>query len=196
MEQKKDRRIRKTRAQLQNGLAKLMKTKSINEITVKELVDEVDINRSTFYLHYTDIYNLLEDIENRLMDEILRVIDSHKNVTDGGLLSIFTDIFTIIDANRDICSALIGEKGDMAFVQRMEDIIASHGVHDLMNQFMLPERPIHYMISFSMSGCIGMLKEWLSTENSEPPEYMANVAYNTVFHAFKAFYNGYAVCLC
>ena len=81
----------------------------------------------------------------------------------------------------------------MAFVQRMEDIIASHGVHDLMNQFMLPERPIHYMISFSMSGCIGMLKEWLSTENSEPPEYMANVAYNTVFHAFKAFYNGYAV---
>lgn len=193
MEQKKDRRIRKTRAQLQNGLAKLMKTKSINEITVKELVDEVDINRSTFYLHYTDIYNLLEDIENRLMDEILRVIDSHKNVTDGGLLSIFTDIFTLIDANRDICSALIGEKGDMAFVQRMEDIIASHGVHDLMNQFMLPERPIHYMISFSMSGCIGMLKEWLSTENSEPPEYMANVAYNTVFHAFKAFYNGYAV---
>ena len=193
MEQKKDRRIRKTRAQLQNGLAKLMKTKSINEITVKELVDEVDINRSTFYLHYTDIYNLLEDIENRLMDEILRVIDSHKNVTDGGLLSIFTDIFSIIDANRDICSALIGEKGDMAFVQRMEDIIASHGVHDLMNQFMLPERPIHYMISFSMSGCIGMLKEWLSTENSEPPEYMANVAYNTVFHAFKAFYNGYAV---
>ena len=193
MEQKKDRRIRKTRAQLQNGLAKLMKTKSINEITVKELVDEVDINRSTFYLHYTDIYNLLEDIENRLMDEILRVIDSHKNVTDGGLLSIFTDIFTIIDANRDICSALIGEKGDMAFVQRMEDIIASHGVHDLMNQFMLPERPINYMISFSMSGCIGMLKEWLSTENSEPPEYMANVAYNTVFHAFKAFYNGYAV---
>ena len=193
MEQKKDRRIRKTRAQLQNGLAKLMKTKSINEITVKELVDEVDINRSTFYLHYTDIYNLLEDIENRLMDEILRVIDSHKNVTDGALLSIFTDIFTIIDANRDICSALIGEKGDMDFVQRMEDIIASHGVHDLMNQFMLPERPIHYMISFSMSGCIGMLKEWLSTENSEPPEYMANVAYNTVFHAFKAFYNGYAV---
>jgi len=193
MEQKKDRRIRKTRAQLQNGLAKLMKTKSINEITVKELVDEVDINRSTFYLHYTDIYNLLEDIENRLMDEILRVIDSHKNVTDGGLLSIFTDIFTIIDANRDICSALIGEKGDMAFVQSMEDIIASHGVHDLMNQFMLPERPIHYMISFSMSGCIGMLKESLSTENSEPPEYMANVAYNTVFHAFKAFYNGYAV---
>ena len=51
MEKKTDRRVRKTKAQLRAGLAKLMQTKSIKEITVKELVDEVDINRSTFYLH-------------------------------------------------------------------------------------------------------------------------------------------------
>ena len=48
-----------------------------------------------------------------------------------------------------------------------------------------------------MSGCIGMLKEWFSTENSEPPEYMANVAYNTRFSRFQGFScNGYAVWLC
>ena len=50
---KVDRRVRKTKAQLREGLARLMLQKSIKEITVKELVDEVDINRSTFYLHYT-----------------------------------------------------------------------------------------------------------------------------------------------
>lgn len=49
-----------------------MQKKSIKEITVKELVDEVDINRSTFYLHYSDIYQMLESIENELMDEIAR----------------------------------------------------------------------------------------------------------------------------
>ena len=41
MEKKTDRRVRKTKAQLRAGLAKLMQTKSIKEITVKELVDEV-----------------------------------------------------------------------------------------------------------------------------------------------------------
>ena len=77
MAEKVDRRVRKTKAQLRAGLARLMQKKSIKEITVKELVDEVDINRSTFYLHYSDIYQMLESIENELMDEIAQVIEEH-----------------------------------------------------------------------------------------------------------------------
>ena len=59
MTEKMDRRVRKTKAQLREGLARLMQKKSIKEISVKELVEEVDFNRSTFYLHYTDIYQML-----------------------------------------------------------------------------------------------------------------------------------------
>ena len=62
MQKKTDRRVRKTKSQLRMGLARLMKEKSIGEITVRELVDEVDINRSTFYLHYSDIPSLLREI--------------------------------------------------------------------------------------------------------------------------------------
>ena len=54
-----------------------MQKKSNQEITVKELVDEVDINRSTFYLHYSDIYQMLESIENELMDEIAQAIEEY-----------------------------------------------------------------------------------------------------------------------
>ena len=70
MAEKVDRRVRKTKMQLSQGLARLMQKKSIKEITVKELVDEVDINRSTFYLHYTDIYQMLEKIEEEAMADI------------------------------------------------------------------------------------------------------------------------------
>ena len=77
MAEKVDRRVRKTKAQLRAGLARLMQKKSIKEITVKELVEEVDINRSTFYLHYTDIYQMLESIEGELMDEISHLIDDY-----------------------------------------------------------------------------------------------------------------------
>ena len=71
---KVDRRVRKTKAQLREGLARLMLQKSIKEITVKELVDEVDINRSTFYLHYTDIYQMLQQIEEDALEEITQVM--------------------------------------------------------------------------------------------------------------------------
>lgn len=70
MQKKTDRRVRKTKTQLRNGLAMLMKEKSVGEITVKELVDQVDINRSTFYLHYPDISGLLHEIENDLAEEM------------------------------------------------------------------------------------------------------------------------------
>ena len=70
MGEKIDRRIRKTKAQLRAGLTKLMRQKSVKEITVKELVDEVDINRSTFYLHYTDINQMLDTLEEDLLNQI------------------------------------------------------------------------------------------------------------------------------
>ena len=66
---KQERRYRRTEALILNGLTTLLQQKSIKEITVRELADLVDINRSTFYLHYTDIYDLLEKTEQRLVPE-------------------------------------------------------------------------------------------------------------------------------
>ena len=110
MAEKVDRRVRKTKAQLRAGLARLMQKKSIKEITVKELVDEVDINRSTFYLHYSDIYQMLESIENELMDEIAQVIEEHPLdlVQNGSSYPMIEHIFTILDNIKDICIALLG----------------------------------------------------------------------------------------
>lgn len=87
---KVDRRVRKTKAQLREGLARLMLQKSIKEITVKELVDEVDINRSTFYLHYTDIYQMLQQIEEDALEEITQVMQNYtidSNNTEGAFTS-------------------------------------------------------------------------------------------------------------
>lgn len=99
MQKKTDRRVRKTKSQLRKGLAHLMKEKSIGEITVKELVDEVDINRSTFYLHYSDIPTLLREIEDEMMDEMKRAIHDHqsteKMIPHFLLLKIFFRYLTV-----------------------------------------------------------------------------------------------------
>ena len=76
MAEKVDRRVRKTKAQLRAGLARLMQKKSIKEITVKELVEEVDINRSTFYRYFSDKYKLRDEI----VDEIVRDFAEHMEV--------------------------------------------------------------------------------------------------------------------
>ena len=70
-----DRRIRRTKALLQQGLIQLMETKEIKDISVRELSELADLNRGTFYLHYTDIYDMLWQMEDELFLEFNEILD-------------------------------------------------------------------------------------------------------------------------
>ena len=59
MNSKIDKRSQRTREALKKTLAQMMIKQNINDITIKNLVVLANINRSTFYLHYTDIFDLL-----------------------------------------------------------------------------------------------------------------------------------------
>ncbi|MDD6074941.1 MAG: TetR/AcrR family transcriptional regulator, partial [Clostridium sp.] len=72
-----DRRVRKTRRILRECLTRLLKEKKIQDITVRELTDMADINRGTFYLHYKDVFDLLEQIEQELTEELEDILDHH-----------------------------------------------------------------------------------------------------------------------
>ena len=71
-QEKMDRRVRRTKALLLQGLIQLMEEKDIKDISVKELSDLADINRGTFYLHYSDVYNMLGKIEEELFQEFFQ----------------------------------------------------------------------------------------------------------------------------
>ncbi len=186
MSEKVDRRVRKTRTQLRMGLARLMQKKSIKEITVRELVEEVDINRSTFYLHYTDIYQMLESIENELMNEILETLRTHFPNPEKADISISfaTELFHILSKNREICIALMGPNGDMAFVSRIEKLVAETVLPGLFHQFARDTQDQNYLYAFCLNGCVGLIKSWLSAENPESPEHMAALLHQTIFQKF------------
>ena len=74
-QEKMDRRVRRTKTLLLQGLIRLMGEKDIKDISVKELSDLADINRGTFYLHYNDVYDMLSKIEEELFQEFKRSRD-------------------------------------------------------------------------------------------------------------------------
>ena len=59
-----DRRVKKTKKQLRLALMHLMTQKSAKSISVRELAEQADINRSTFYIHYKDVNDLLLHLED------------------------------------------------------------------------------------------------------------------------------------
>lgn len=188
MAEKTDRRVRKTKNQLKLGLAKLMQQKSIKEITVKELVNEVDINRSTFYLHYTDIYDLLHSIEDELTIEIRDSIHAHpvSPFTEDSLPFV-EDIFRILAENKDICNALFGTNGDIAFIHRMENLISVHSLDVLKTTFPDNIQTLKYSYAFCLTGCVGLIKAWLNSDTGESPQEMARIAFQLIMHTIEAF---------
>lgn len=187
--EKMDRRVRKTRAQLRAGLARLMQQKNIKEITVKELVDEIDINRSTFYLHYTDIYQMLQSIEDELMEDILEAIKEHPldPGMKGGGYSFAVQLFRILSANKDICAALMGPNGDMAFVEKIEKLVEDAVLPELFTMFPQKVNDIKYAYAFCINGCVGMIKCWLTGDSDDTPEHMAYLTHTIISEAPRNF---------
>ena len=102
-----DRRVRRTRVRLRQALTQLLEEKELREITVRELTALAKVSRGTFYFHYTDIYDLLAQIEqdqleglDALMGAILPSMDSQ--APPEALLTLFV----YLNEHEALCGAL------------------------------------------------------------------------------------------
>ena len=166
-EQKIDNRIKRTKRLLKQGVTKLILQKSIKKISVRELTDLVEINRGTFYLHYKDIYDLVEQIENELCEEFDEVLVKSLAESNGDELKVFRDFCYFLDENRDICYALLSDNGDINFLLKMRAIISRRCYSNVPKDYIKSygKNDYIYIISYFESGTVGILRYWLSDES-------------------------------
>ena len=194
MAERTDRRVRKTKAALRHGLAVLTQKKSIKEITVKELVEEVDINRSTFYLHYADIYSMVSELERELLTEFKHAIDLYPPTSsEEEMCRFFEHIYNILSDNREICIALVSENGDISFIRQVEDFVAERIKKIFESGMVKNVYDVRYVFDFCISGGMGLFKHWLTDENALEPAHMAKITTDMVVGTLKSFDNNFRV---
>lgn len=188
MEKTEDRRVRKTKKLLREGLAKLMKEKPIKNITVRELSELVDINRGTFYLHYKDIYDMVDCIQNELFEEFNRIIAAHEiESTNEALFPMLVDIFEHLSANADMVQALIGKNGSAIFVDRLKNVVKERCLANMYTALRSDKTmEFKYFYFFVVSGCIGIFQEWLNSDMKETPKEMAYVVENMILKGYNS----------
>ncbi|SCL85525.1 TetR/AcrR family transcriptional regulator [Sporanaerobacter sp. PP17-6a] len=182
-----DRRVRKTKKLLRQGLTELLEEKSAKDITVRELSERVDINRGTFYLHYKDIFDMIEQIEKEMFKDFHNVLARHPSKSlNGKPLPMLIDVFRFVAENSDMCRVLTSKNGDMAFVNRLKDLVKHRCLNDWMEIFNTGKsQNFEYFYSFIVSGCIGLLQNWLENELKESPEHMASLAEQMIMTGIK-----------
>jgi AcrR family transcriptional regulator len=185
---KTDRRIKYTKMVLKQALVNLLKTKPISKITVKEICEEADINRATFYSHYTDQYDLLKQIENELTEDINQYISSYPfNDNESEYLQMMCKIFEYIKENSELCSVLLGENGDREFQKDIMQIVQKQCISEWTTKRTIKKLDAEYIYSFITIGCIGMIQKWLEDDMKKSAHDMAEILIKLINQGIYAF---------
>ncbi len=183
-----DRRVRKTRAALKSSLTTLLQKKNVKDISVKELTDLADVNRGTFYLHYKDVFDLLEQSENDLLNELHHVADeiSAETVRSNPTL-FFEKVYTLCSENADLVRILLGENGDIRFLNHIRNFLREKCLndwHSLLHQVDLEKFDAYY--SFLVGGCCSLLQYWFATDMKQTPQELSKITVEFLIHRISS----------
>lgn len=99
-----DLRIKKTKRAIRSAFYELIKEKPLEKITVREIAERAEINKTTFYAHYETVYDLVDQLEQEAVAEVISQLN-----TAQGLLSspraFVKEIYTLLSKNQ-LCSEL------------------------------------------------------------------------------------------
>ena len=137
-----DLRIQKTRAAIKSAFLELRRKKPIEKITVTELAKLAEINKATFYLHYSDIYSLTDEMEDEVIDDILSEIQ--------GLNKFFDDPrkYTA-EMRRALLNSLFSGSRYSGFAEKIEERIKARLYAEFPN---LKSRRNDIVLSFIIQG--------------------------------------------
>lgn len=183
-----DRRVQRTKNKLNDSLMILIKEKNINQITVKELAELADINRKTFYLHYCDIFDMVDNIKDVILSNFKDVLSSHNspcaNPNEPYLL--MKETLEFVDKNSELLSIFLGPhiNADSIFIEKMKEMMKDLCIN-VWNKLYPNATPKNYdyYYSFAFYGFIGLIQDWINTNKEESIDYMAKLTSEMVVNS-------------
>lgn len=175
-----DRRKKYTRKVLKDSLLKLLKEKQISAITVKELCELADINRSTFYAHYSDQFDLLEQIEEELIGDMKMYLSSYNFEKEDETLQMTERLIKYFASKQEECQTLLNENSDSSFQTKVMNVAQEFIMKNWMGVVHLDEDISEYLSSFIVSGSIQVMKVWLNNGMDKSPGEMAEIIVNVI----------------
>ena len=177
-----------TAARMQAALITLLDKKDFEFITVKEVCDAAEVNRSTFYLHYDNTTDLLtETIEAVYKDFFARysgldyTADSEYNVNTAAVSEIYLitpqylePYLDFVRENRKLFR-LMYDKAETFKAEGMYNVWFSKIFRPILARFGVPDDEQPLIMVFYIKGLIGLISEWIRTDCTMPNEELIKV---------------------
>lgn len=153
-----------TKKTIKDAFWELYKEKNIEKITVKDIMTKAGYNRSTFYAYFTDVYDILEQIEDELMptEADLPPISLPNNQK----IDFFENIITIFERNSKYYSVLLSENGDPHFVKKMKNVFKSMMKDNLKDHTTISVEELDYVLEFLVGATISTVQHWFEQDKN------------------------------
>ena len=169
---KTDPRTRYTQEIITTAFWQLLRQKPMEKITVKEICALAQINRGTFYRHFQDCYDLMEQLEAQALDKLEETLVSTR---DRGVQAVLLSMLQKLQNDEDFLAILTRQSPDNAFLHR----VVGRCFHYMDLQLNAGERTgaddgwRAMQNTFLFAGASGVMSYWLHSGRKTPPEQVA-----------------------
>lgn len=176
-----DRRILRTKAAIREALIGLIEEGGFEALSVRDIAARAAINRGTFYLHYKDKYDLLEQTEAEILQGLETIFMQANLASFRDLrridkpLPVIVALFEYLKANAALMHAIVGLRGDFTFQTQIRKVIERALKPGFLTggrslKFLVPRE---YLITYMLSAHLGVIQLWLQNGCVESPKEMA-----------------------
>lgn len=186
-----DRRVKYTTLLLKESLIELMQTYHISKISVKMLCEAADINRSTFYAHYSDQYDLLRKLEQEVITEFENYINKHDMADqEEYAVEIMKQLLEYAAKNVALFRVFLSENGDSGFQKEIMSLAQRQIISNLRNDQSLDSRISEYLQCFIIAGALEIIQKWIQDGTIESTQQMAELVSKLLFQGVSSFFVG------
>ena len=166
MEKKEDRRVTMTKRLLKDALTEMLRREDIYHVSIRELCERADVNRTTFYKYYGNQFDLLADMEN---DLLVFLSDTLREYAANPAMVIET-ICRYMEDHLEFGRLIVNNNVDPLFPQKLFSMeILREAV--LMNYSSLQNEKLQeYLFNFITYGSYRIFCLWLNKDQRETPE--------------------------
>ena len=168
-----EKKRRKTEKQIETSLLQLMKEHTFETISIRQLIDLAEVNRSTFYRHYLDKYDLLEKIENRLLDDLQayyqEALDSsclfklEKEFKVEDFIHDKQNLFHFFEPYLEDLAILLGPNGSSTSSWRLQEVLREIFSQSIsLGDPLLEEVEADLLLNHQAASFMGTLTYWLA----------------------------------
>ncbi|MGN0316542.1 MAG: TetR/AcrR family transcriptional regulator [Lachnospira sp.] len=181
-----------TAIKMDEAFMEILEHKDFEYISVKEICEKAGVNRSTFYLHYETVNDLLEESVCHMNEKFLEYFSHSDNAIVGRIqTATLEELFLVtpdylkpyleyIKEHQRIFLTAI-KRSTALRLEDTYDRMFTYVLNPIMDRFSIAEKEKKYLLSFYMNGILAVIKTWISGNCEDDIDFIVRIISERIY---------------